>query len=108
MAIGLRVEGFEVLEALSGPEALEGTALESVDAAVVDLMMPVMNGLEVCRILQDKFPETVVVLTSAYHLSRRQIELARVGDVTFLGKPFPMEKLANLLRGRLAELEKVS
>ena len=62
MAIGLRVEGFEVLEALSGPEALEGTALESVDAAVVDLMMPVMNGLEVCRILQDKFPETVVVL----------------------------------------------
>jgi DNA-binding response OmpR family regulator len=101
MAIGLRVEGFEVIEALSGAQALEGLNQSEVDAAVVDLMMPGMNGLEMCRLLKEKFPRMGVVLTSAYHLSQRQLELAGIGHAVFIGKPFTMEKLARLVRQRL-------
>ena len=101
MAIGLCVEGFEVLEALSGAEAIEELSSGSVDAAVVDLMMPGMNGLEMCRVLKERYPRIGVVLTSAYHLSQRQLELAGISHATFLGKPFTMEKLARVVRQRL-------
>jgi CheY-like chemotaxis protein len=105
MAIGLRVEGFEVVEALSGAQALEGLEQNEVHAAVVDLMMPGMNGLEMCRVLKERFPRIGVVLTSAYHLSQRQLELAGIGHAVFIGKPFTMEKLARLVRQRLEMIE---
>lgn len=102
MAIGLRVEGFDVVEALSGPQALAGLESSAVDAAVVDLMMPGMNGLETCRVLRQRYPDVRVVLTSAYHLSQRQLDLAGIGDAVFLGKPFTVERLASAVRERLA------
>jgi CheY-like chemotaxis protein len=102
MAIGLRVEGFEVVEALSGAQALNGLADTDVDAAVVDLMMPGMNGLEMCRVLKERFPDVTVVLTSAYHVSQRQLELAGIGHAVFIGKPFTMEKLARIVRQQIA------
>lgn len=105
MAIGLRVEGFEVLEALSGAQALDGLTIGAVDAAVVDLMMPGMNGLEMCRVLKERFPHVGVVLTSAYHLSQRQLDLAGIGHAVFLGKPFTMEKLARFVRQRLDAMQ---
>lgn len=101
MAIGLRVEGFEVVEALSGSQALEDLSESSVDAAVVDLMMPGMNGLEMCRVLHERYPQMSLVLTSAYHVSQRQLDLAGIGHAVFLGKPFTIEKLARVVRQRL-------
>jgi CheY-like chemotaxis protein len=101
MAIGLRVEGFDVVEALSGVQALANLEADEVDAAVIDLMMPGMNGLETCRVLMQKFPRVRVVLTSAYHLSQRQLDLAGIGDAVFLGKPFTVERLASAVRERL-------
>ena len=101
MAIGLRVEGFDVVEALSGAQALDGLIDGSIDAAVVDLMMPGMNGLEMCRVLKERYPHIGLVLTSAYHLSQRQLDLAGIGHAVFLGKPFTMEKLARIVRQRL-------
>lgn len=101
MAIGLRVEGFEVVEALSGSQALTNLEGDSVDAAVVDLMMPGMNGLEMCRVLKQRYPEVSIVLTSAYHLSQRQLDLAGIGHAVFIGKPFTVERLAAAVRERL-------
>lgn len=107
MAIGLRVEGFEVLEAVSGDEALETLGAGGVDVAVVDLMMPGMNGLELCRVIRQRYPTIGVVLTSAYHLSQRQLDLAGIGHATFLGKPFTVDRLANTVRDRLSELDEL-
>jgi CheY-like chemotaxis protein len=101
MAIGLKVEGFDVVEALSGSEGLDELGNSAVDAAVVDLMMPGMNGLEMCRVLKQRFPNLAVVLTSAYHLSQRQLDLAGIGHAVFLGKPFTVERLASAVRERL-------
>jgi len=94
MAIGLRVEGFEVVEAISGDQALGNLELGVVDVAVVDLMMPGMNGLELCRVMKQRHP-------AAYHLSKRQLELAGIGHAKFLGKPFTVERLAAAVRERL-------
>lgn len=105
MAIGLRVEGFDVVEAMSGTQALDGLNGDGVDAAVVDLMMPEMNGLEMCRVLKERHPNVRVVLTSAYHVSQRQLDLAGIGHAVFVGKPFTIEKLARVVRKRLTSKE---
>ncbi|MEM9072381.1 MAG: response regulator [Myxococcota bacterium] len=102
LAIGLRLESFEVHEAADGEEALriiEGGA--EVDVAIVDLMMPGINGLDLTRRLRTHRPDVRVVLTSAYHLSERQIERADVGAMGFLPKPYHLDDLVGFLRRKL-------
>lgn len=102
LAIGLRVEGFEVLEAADGGQALALLDQEEADIAIVDLMMPGINGLDLARRLRFRHPEVRVVLTSAYHLSERQVARAGVGAIGFLPKPYDMDQLVDFLRHKLA------
>ena len=101
LCIGLRLEGFEVMEAADGPEALAQLEAGSFDLAVVDLMMPRMNGLDLARRMRFRHPDVLVVMTSAYHLSARQIERAGVGAVGFVPKPCELDQLAEYLRRKL-------
>lgn len=103
LGIGLRLEGFEALEAGDGEEALDLLDRETVDLAIVDLMMPGINGLDLARRLRFRHPHIRIVLTSAYHLSERQVERAGVGAVGFVPKPYDIGELAGFLRGKLRE-----
>jgi len=105
MAIGLRIEGFEVETAADAEGALRVLAGGTFDLAVVDLMMPGTNGIQLARLIREKFPQTAVVLTSAYHLSERQLVRADCGAVGFVPKPFDLTELARFLRGKLAALD---
>ena len=102
LAIGLKMEGFEVLTARSADVAFDILAREPVDLAIVDLMMPGTNGLELARQVRHNYPKVRVVLTSAYHLSERQLVRADCGAVGFVPKPFDLTELARFLRGKLA------
>jgi DNA-binding response OmpR family regulator len=101
LGIGLRLEGFEVSEAGDGEQALAALDGVPVDLAIVDLMMPGMNGLELARRMRFLHPSVRVILTSAYHLSARQIERADVGACGFVPKPFRLEELVVFLRDKL-------
>ncbi len=100
LAIGLRLEGFDVSEAHDGEAALVKLSESSVDVALVDLMMPGINGLELARRLRFSHPEVRIVLTSAYHLTERQLERAGLGPVAFVPKPYAMEDLVGFLRAK--------
>jgi len=102
LAIGLRLEGFEVSEAGDGEEALRVVDGACVDLAIIDLMMPGINGLDLARRLRFRHPGVRIVLTSAYHLSERQIERAGVGAVGFVPKPYEMDELVGFLRDKLS------
>ncbi len=65
-AIGLRIEGFHVEVAGDSEGALHALAAQSFDVAMVDLMMPGTNGMQLCRLIRERHPATRVVLTSAY------------------------------------------
>jgi len=106
LAIALRYEGFEVTEASSSEEAMELLRASSpFDAALVDVVMPGMNGLELARHVHTSHPGIKIVLISAYHLSRRQLVLSGTGAVAFLPKPYRMNRLVSFLRERVAALE---
>ena len=106
LAIALKYEGFDVTEAASSEEAIELLAASSrFDAALVDVVMPGMNGLELAREVHSSHPRIKIVLISAYHLSRRQLMLSRTGAVAFLPKPYRMNSLISFLRERIPALE---
>lgn len=93
LSISLRLEGYEVEEAVDGQHALEVLAATHVDVVVCDLMMPRVDGLELARRLRFACPGVRVVLMSAYHLTRSQLERAQVGDIGFLPKPYQFTDL---------------
>lgn len=101
LSIGLKLEGFDVVVAGSSTEALR--LLETsppIEVALIDLMMPGLNGLELSRQIRTRFPLVRVVLSSAYHLSARQVERADCGAVGFVPKPYRLAELSNFLRSK--------
>lgn len=103
LSIGLKHEGFEVLTASSATEAMEVMATTGgIETAVIDLMMPGINGLELARQIGRLYPGIRVVLASAYHLSARQFERANCGACAFIPKPYSLPDLCRTLRAKPA------
>lgn len=101
LALGLRLEGFDAEQAGSAISALQALNRRGFDLAVIDLMMPEIHGLELARCVHMLYPRCRVVLTSAYHLSERQLVQARCGAVGFVPKPYDIEELARFLRTKV-------
>jgi DNA-binding response OmpR family regulator len=102
LEMGLRLEGFEVLTAREAEGALDVLQHEPIDLAIVDLMMPGINGIELARKIRELYPDTRVVLTSAYHLSESQLTRADCGVVGFVPKPYVLAELAAFLHAKIA------
>jgi DNA-binding response OmpR family regulator len=98
----LELEGFAVLGAGSATEALGILAKERVALALVDLMMPGTNGLELARLIHKALPTLPVALMSAYRLSEAQIARTNCGVVGLLPKPCGIAELGSFLRAKLA------
>jgi DNA-binding NtrC family response regulator len=98
--MGLRSEGFFVFQANSAREAIRIIDIQPVDVAIVDIMMPGINGLELGRLMKDSYPDIKVILVSAYHISGRQVALTGTGAVAFLPKPYRIERLVTFLHDR--------
>ncbi len=93
----LRRRGYEVLVAASGAEALALAAQHPVDGAMIDINMPGMNGLEVCRQLRELAARTGRSIAMWTMTGARTSELARrsleQGAIELLGKPFDFRAL---------------
>jgi two-component system, OmpR family, response regulator MprA len=97
----LRLDSYEVEIAANGEEALDRLAERPADAVILDLMMPGIDGLEVCRRMRaggDKTP--VLMLTARDAIDDRVIGLD-VGADDYLVKPFALRELQARLRALL-------
>lgn len=102
LASALRVEGYDVQLVSSAEEARQ--ALEAGPAAltIVDLMLRGTHGIELARELKTAHPSMRVMLTSAYHLSERQLERADCGVSGFIPKPYDLAEVVEFIRGKLS------
>ena len=92
----LREAGYEVLVTGTGEEALDRAALGKPHAAIVDLMLPDMHGIEVCRQLRS-WSEMPILVLSALGEESMKIEALESGADDYVTKPFgPGELIARL------------
>jgi two-component system response regulator MprA len=97
----LRLEGYEVDTAPDGQEALVSLARRSVDAIVLDVLMPVVDGLETCRTLRRQGDKTPVLMLTARHEVSDRVAGLDAGADDYLVKPFALEELLARLRALL-------
>jgi DNA-binding response OmpR family regulator len=101
LRIGLELDGFEVAVASSEPETFAMLAEEGgVDVALIDLMIPGLNGLDLARRIREAHPRVRVILSSAYHLSARQVERADCGACGFVPKPYQLAEVCSFVRAK--------
>jgi two-component system KDP operon response regulator KdpE len=97
LRIGLTARGDEVVTALTGTEAVNQVALALPDLVILDLGLPDIDGIEVCRRIRE-FSQVPIVVLSAYGDERRKVEALDSGADDFVTKPFGMAELEARLR----------
>ena len=97
LRIGLTARGDEVIVAHSGAEAINQVALAGPDLVILDLGLPDLDGLEVCRRVRE-FSDVPIVVLSAYGDEHRKVEALDSGADDFVTKPFGMAELEARLR----------
>ncbi|TWT40465.1 Response regulator ArlR [Phycisphaerae bacterium RAS1] len=103
VAIRLRAEGFDVTVTYDGEEGLSAALEAAPDAIVLDMRMPVVDGLTVLRKLREH-PETIdipVVVLSASVVEKGRVEALNLGARYFLEKPFDAPRLIDAIRAVL-------
>lgn len=88
----LRQIGYEVIEADSGEQALSCLKSTSVDLAVVDVMMPGIDGFELTQILRKDYNLPVILLTARHHIEDKERGFL-AGSDDYLVKPFEAKEL---------------
>ena len=104
IAARLVAEGFDVRVAADGPGAVEEFGAYGPDLVVLDLMLPGLDGLEVCRRIQAERPVPVLMLTARDDETDLLVGLA-VGADDYLTKPFSMRELMARVRALLRRVE---
>ena len=97
LRIGLTARGDEVATAQSGVEGINQVALFHPDLVILDLGLPDLDGIEVCRRIRE-FSDVPVIVLSAYGDERRKVEALDGGADDFITKPFGMAELEARLR----------
>ena len=98
MALG--TEGYEVSCANTGRDALNMIPMESPDLIILDVMMPEVDGYEVCRTLREmpQFALTPIIMLTALSTDDEKIKGYNVGADDYLTKPFPLKILKAKVR----------
>lgn len=95
----LKVQGYEVIPAYDGAEALRMAGSESPDLILLDIIMPVLDGLTVLRRLREakETKETPIIMITAKGTSRAIFEAQGLGTTDYIIKPINLEELLKII-----------
>jgi len=100
LAYNIREEGHEALIALDGLAGLEKSRTEQPDLIILDLMLPKMDGLEVCRLVRRSSDVPIIMLTAKSRELDKVVGL-EVGADDYVTKPFSMVEMLARIRAAL-------
>jgi len=104
LSFPLEKEGYEVVPALDGQEALRRFENERFDLVVLDIMLPKMDGLEVCRRMRAKSSVPIIMLTAKAEEIDKVLGL-EIGADDYITKPFSMREFRSRVRAALRRAE---
>src|SRR4030042_1527801 len=96
----LRKEGYDVVTAGDGEQALEVARRENPGLLILDVMMPKLSGFEVCRILRKEMTAPILMLTANADETDKIVGL-EIGADDYMTKPFSMRELMARVRALL-------
>ncbi len=94
----LRHDGCEVATAVNGKDALQAIERSPYDICFLDVRLPDANGLDLMKIVQERSPDTKVIIMTAEELSDGQLNELRTRACCFLPKPFDLGHVRSLVR----------
>jgi two-component system response regulator MprA len=100
-----KFEGYEVTAVENGERALVEAAKAPPDAIVLDIMMPILDGMAVCRKLRSAGDQTPVLMLTAKHELADRVAGLDAGADDYLVKPFALEELLARMRALLRRRE---
>jgi two-component system OmpR family response regulator len=96
----LRKEGYDVVTASDGEQAIEVARREKPDLLILDIMLPKLNGFEVCRILRQEMIVPILMLTAKADETDKIVGL-EIGADDYMTKPFSIRELLARVRAML-------
>lgn len=107
VAINLRREGLEVVFAADGLEAIDTARSSNPDVVVLDIMLPGIDGFQVCRTIREESTVPIILLSARGEEIDRVVGL-ELGADDFLVKPFAMRELVARVRAMLRRAKMVT
>lgn len=101
LEIMLQKDGYNVETAADGPEAIDKIEEKLFDLAIVDIQMPVLNGIEVLKKFNEKSPDTTVIMITAYASHETAIEAMKLGAYDYITKPFKIDEIKLVIKKAL-------
>jgi two-component system, NtrC family, response regulator AtoC len=102
-AEALDADGFHVDQVTSGDEALEVLRAGSHDLLIIDVRMPGLSGLDVTRIVHEKYPALPVIVMTAFGSIETAVEAIHEGAFDFISKPMNLAELKKIVSRALAQ-----
>jgi two-component system response regulator PilR (NtrC family) len=93
LSIMLKKEGYDVVSAETGSDALKAVQNEIFDLVISDVKMPGMDGIDVLKAVKEVSPETMVIMVTAYATAETAVEAMKLGAYDYITKPFKVDEI---------------
>ena len=103
ISYNLQKEGYRTLAAFNGEEAINKANKERPDLIILDLMLPGIDGLEVCKLLrqQKRTAQTPIIMLTAKSQDSDRITGIETGADGYLTKPFDLKTLISMIKNHI-------
>jgi two-component system response regulator PilR (NtrC family) len=101
LTIMLKREGYDVVTAENGGNALKAVQTEIFDLVISDVKMSGLNGIDVLRAVKEISPETVVIMITAYATAETAVEAMKLGAYDYITKPFKVDEIKLVIQKAL-------
>jgi len=102
----LVLEGYDVLKAKNGIQGLTSAVEKEIDLLILDIMLPGMNGYEICRKIKAEKPELPVIMLTARGSEMDKVAGLDIGADDYITKPFSLPELLARIRAAFRRIKK--
>lgn len=96
--IAIYLPDARVTSVLNGEDAIAQLEQQQFDVLLTDNIMPGMRGIDLVEVIQEKYPQTKIIMMTAFNPTTLQVKLDQLGDINLLKKPFGLADLIDALQ----------